>query len=567
MRIPPSSLIAQFLSLCLLAMAAAEPGALHSVIDQSIAAGAGGPVASKISDAEFLRRAHLDFAGKIPTVTEARQFLADKNPDKRAKLIDGLIAAPEFSARMEQAVTVMLLERRYGGEIPEQKWRDWLHGQFAANRPWNEIVRDLLMCDGEPTASPAAKFMVNDEKFDSQKVAHDVARLFLGMNLQCAQCHDHPTVKGFGQADFYGIYAYLAKTDMKPDKVTKKVVLSEVPTTGKIEFKSVFKPEKVFTAPRVPGGQDVAIPTFAPGEEYEVKPDKSGTLGVPKFPVRPLLARDVTTDGNRRFALNSVNRFWFLLMGRGLVHPLDMMHQDNPPSHPALLEVLASEFIAHQFDVRWLLREIALTETYQRSSRAPAGTDLKSVKPESYRVANLRPLSAEQIGVASMVATGSWDLLQRETTTENAESAESAEKKKSKPVATAKAYLTGKVDELPVTKEDSLEIFVAAFAGPAGEPEIDFTPSMAHSLFLMNERMVLDWLKPKAGNLMARLAKLTSPSDVADELYLSVLTRQPEKEEVAEVESFLKKNESRREDALRELAWALLASAEFRLNH
>ena len=102
MCIPPSSLIAQFLSLCLLAIAAAEPGPLHSVIDQSIAAGASGPVASLVSDAEFLRRAHLDFAGNIPTVAEARQFLADKNPDKRTKLIDSLIAAPEFSTRVER---------------------------------------------------------------------------------------------------------------------------------------------------------------------------------------------------------------------------------------------------------------------------------------------------------------------------------------------------------------------------------------------------------------------------------------------------------------------------------
>jgi hypothetical protein len=562
MRILPISVVSLLVSVCLLP----SVGALHVEIDKAIGAGADGPFAPKVSDGEFLRRVYLDFAGRIPTIVEARQFLADKNPEKRSKRIDALIAAPEFPGRMEQVVTVMLLERRYGGKIPEQKWREWLRGQFAANRPWNEIVHELLASEGDATTTPAAKFMVNDEKFDSQKVAHDVARLFLGMNLGCAQCHDHPTVKGFLQADYYGIYAYLAQTDMKPDKATKKVVLSETPTTARIEFKSVFKPDKFSTAPHVPGGQEVVLPTFAPGEEYEVKPDKAGTLGVPKFPLRPRLARDLTTDGNRRFAQNSVNRFWWLLMGRGLVHPLDMMHSENPPSHPELLELLASEFIAHKFDVRWLLREIAHTDTYQRASRAPNGTDLKSVKPESYRVANLRPLSAEQVGVASMVATGSWELLERESSNGKAESAEPAGKKK-KPVANARAYLTGKVTELPTSREDSLEIFVAAFAGPAGEPEVDFTPSMAHSLFLMNERMVLDWLKPKENNLMARLAKLTSPAEVADELYLSVLTRQPEKEEVAEVEDFLKKNESRREGALGELAWALLASAEFRLNH
>ena len=539
---------------------------MHSAIDKAIAAAADGPLAPPVSDAEFLRRVSLDFSGTIPTATEARQFLADKDSGKRAKLIDRLIAAPEFSERMEKAVTVMLLERKTGGKIPEQKWREWLREEFVENRPWNEIVHELLTCDGDAIATPAAKFIINDEKFDNQKVAHDVARLFLGMNLQCAQCHDHPTVKSYFQSDYYGIFSYIAQTDMKQSKASQTVVLAEAPTTGKIEFKSVFKPEKEFTAPHLPGVQEVAIPEFPPGDEYEVKPDKRGTVGVPKFRLRPLLARDLTSDGNRQFALNSVNRFWFLLMGRGLVHPLDMMHKDNPPSHPELLDLLASEFVAHKFDLRWLLREIALSDAYQRTTRAPAGTDLKSVKPESYRVANLKPLSPEEVGMASMVATGSWEVLgQAAPPVEKEETPDPAGKKKR--AGKPKTYLNGGVKELPATREDSLALFVSAFAGPPGEPEVEFAPSMAHSLFLMNERMVIEWLKPKDNNLVARLGKLSAPTEIADELYLSVLTRQPEKEEVSEVENFLKKNESNREEALRELSWALLASAEFRLNH
>lgn len=565
MRILPTAVVLLALSLGAISSPAGE--ATHSEIDQAITAAAGGSLAPIASDAEFLRRVSLDFAGKIPTSAEARQFLADRDADKRAKLIDRLIAAPEFPLRLEQAVTVMLLERRAGGKISEGKWRDWLRAQFAASRPWNEIVRDLLALEGDPTATPAAKFMLNDEKYDSQKVAHDVARFFLGMNLQCAQCHDHPTVKGFAQADFYGIYAFLAQTDMKPNKVTKAIMLAEAPTTGKIEFKSVFKPEKEFTAPRVPGAEDIAIPAFAPGEEYEVKPDKSGLPGVLKFRLQPLLARELTSDANRRFAMNSVNRFWFLLTGRGLVHPLDMMHKDNPPSHPALLDLLANEFIGHKFDVRWLLREIALSETYQRSTRAPSGTDLNSVKPESYRVANLKPLSAEQIGAATMVATGSWELLGKAAPVaeEEPNAQETKKEKKQKDKARSRADEGGK--ELPTTREDSLAAFVKTFAGPAGEPEVEFAPSMAHSLFLMNDRMVLAWLKPSANNLTARLAKLSGAAEIADELYLSVLTRTPGKDEIAEVENFLKKHGTDRQQALGDLAWALLASAEFRLNH
>ncbi len=541
--------LAVFLALVLNSMPLRGATEMHVEIDRAIAAAADGPLASPVSDTGFLRRVFLDFAGKIPTSAEAKDFLADQAPDKRTKLIDRLLAAPEFPERLEEAVTVMLLERRSGGKIAERQWRDWLRGQFAANRPWNEIVRELLAWEGDPAATPAAKFMLNDEKFDAQKLTHDVARLLLGMNLQCAQCHDHPTVKGFTQADFYGLFAYLAQTDVKPDKVSKGLVLAEAPPLGKIEFKSVFKPEKEFTAPHVPGGTEVLIPAFAPGEEYAVKPGKDGSLGVPSFRLRPMLSRDLTAEGNRHFAQNSVNRFWFFLMGRGLVHPLDMMHRDNPPSHPSLLEQLADEFVARKFDVQWLLREIALSESYQRSTAAPAGADLDSVKPESYRIANLRPLSAEQIGRATMLATGSWDSLAKDG-----------------PVKPGN-YLTSATTALPTTRPEALTVFVRTFAGPPGEPEVEFAPSMSHSLFLMNDRMVLEWLKSRDNNLTARLGKMASGGDVAEELYLSVLSRLPEPSEIEEVESFLKKNEARRETAIGELAWALLASAEFRLNH
>ena len=421
----------------------------------------------------------------------------------------------------------------------------------------------MLGADVDVTATPAAKFMVNDDKLDPEKVAHDVARLFLGMNLGCAQCHDHPTVDGFLQSDFYGIYAYVAQTTMTVDEKTKQPRLLEAPAKPAMEFKSVFKAEKAATGPRVPGGEPVVVPVFAPGEEYEVKPDKRGKGGIAKFKLRPLLARDLTSGRNTRFAQSSVNRFWFLLMGRGLVHPLDMMHKDNPSSHPVLLEKLASEFVARGHDIRWLLREIALSEAYQRSSRAPGGADPRSVAPESYRVANMKPLSPEQVGLSTMAATGSWELLgATKPKDEPAEECDESEKPAKK-----KGYAETGLGPVPSTRPEALALFVRAFSGPVGEPEIDFSPSMSHSLFLMNERMVLEWLKPTGSNLAARLMKLSSPEEVADELYWSVLTRAPLADEIAQTAAFLKKNESRREAAMGELAWALLASAEFRLNH
>ncbi|GDY20485.1 hypothetical protein LBMAG56_18300 [Verrucomicrobiota bacterium] len=533
-------------------VAAAQAQTLSAKIDAAIAAKAGGPLAERCSDADFVRRIHLDLAGRIPTADEARRFLKDSDAQKRTKLVEQLLAGPDFPRRFEQAITVMLLERRGGGKIPESKWRDYLREQIAKNRPWNEIVRELLAVEGDFKNKPAAKFMADGEKLDPEKTAHDIARLFLGMNLGCAQCHDHPVVEDFKQADFYGIYAYLNQTRVQEDKKTKAALLVEGAVTNKVEFKSVFKKTKEATAPHLPGRPEVTIPVFAKGEEF-AEPPADGKPGVLKFRARALLAEELTSADNVQFARNSANRFWFVLMGRGVVHPLDMMHSGNPPSHPELLDALAKEFAAHKFDLRWLLREIALSEAYQRSSRAPKGVDPKTIPAASYRVANLKGLSAEQTAWSVMVATGSLDKVTK------------APAGASKFVY--KAYNSGTSTVPPATLDDTLQLFTATFGNPPGEPEVEFAPSMGHSLFLMNERLVLGWLKAEEGNLVGRLAKLAKPEEIADELYLSVLARPSDKSEVAEVGDYLAKNTSRREQALGELAWALLASAEFRLNH
>lgn len=538
----------------LLAVGVAAAQEISAKIDAAVAAKAGGALAERCSDADFVRRVYLDLAGRIPSAEETRSFLKNSEAQKRVKLVEQLLAGADFPRRLEQAITVMLLERRGGGKIPEHKWRDYLREQIAAKRPWNEVVKDLISVDGDFKAKPAAKFMADGEKLDPEKTAHDIARLFLGMNLQCAQCHDHPVVDNFKQADFYGIYAYLNQTRVQEDKKTKAALLVEGALTNKIEFKSVFKKQKEMTAPHLPGRPEVTIPIYAKGEEYAVPP-ADGKPGVLKFRPRAALAEELTAADNVQFTRNSANRFWFFMMGRGLVHPLDMMHAGNPASHPELLDLLAREFAAHQFDVRWLLRELALSEAYQRSSRAPKGVEAKSILPQSYRVANLKGLSAEQTAWSVMVAVGSLDKVTKAPA----------------PAAAAKfvykAYNSGTSTVPPATLDDTLTLFTATFGNPPGEPEVEFAPSMGHSLFLMNERLVLGWLKPEEGNLVGRLVKLEKPEAVAEELYVGVLSRLPEAAEIAEVGDYLAKNAKRRSDALGELAWALLASAEFRLNH
>jgi hypothetical protein len=532
----------------------ADDSALHEEIDLLMAAATDGSIADRSSDAEFLRRVTLDLAGTVPSSAAARKFLADDDPDKRIKLVDQLLSSTDYPRRMQQALSVMLLERRAGTTISDQAWNAFVTNSFAKNIPWDQFVRGLISANGHNEQTrPAIRFFVDGGRNDHHQMTRDIARIFLGMDIQCAQCHDHPNVEDFRQADYFGLYAYLNQSVTKTDTQLKKLVLVETVAKGKVEFQSVFVPdEQHATGPRLPAGREIEIPQFAAGEEL-AEPAKDGLPGVPKFRPRVLLSNDLTAADNQRFVRNSVNRFWFLMMGRGLVHPLDMMHPGNPPSHPELLDLLAKQFVAGRFDVKHLIREIALSAVYQRSSLLPMNLESQDVAAETFRVARPRPLSAEQMMFSILQATGN---LQQVLATPIPEQSS----------FTFKDYVNGRIPP-PDNLIDIQKLFSATFGNSPGEAEVDFRPSVQQSLFLMNEQLILQWLKPQEGNLTDRLAKIGKPEAAAEELYLSILARLPDEDEQSIVMSYLQTHIDRRNPALAELAWSLLTSAEFRLNH
>ncbi len=521
----------------------AEPVPLHERIDRAAAVEKDfdKQAAPSASDAEFLRRITLDLTGTIPSAADARAFLKDSAPDKRARLIDRLLGSPEYARHMADVFDVMLMERRPDKYVPRAAWQEYLRTSFADNKPWDALVRELLSADGtDPKLRPAAKFFL-DRDGDPNTMTRDVGRLFLGVNLQCAQCHDHPLVDHYKQAQYYGLFAFLSRSYLFADKAKNLTVLAEK-AEGEVTYQSVFDPKKETkkSLPVVPGGMAIEEPALEKGKEYEVAP-ANGVRPVPKFSRRAQLAGQVATADNGRFRRNMANRLWALMMGRGLVHPLDLDHPDNPPSHPELLALLADEVAATKFDVRHFLREVALSKTYQRSSEPPTG--VKEVAPTTLTVARLKPLSPEQLAWALMQATGLTD----------------AERKglgKGATEATLHARLAGNVGP-----------FVATFGGKPGQAAGPFEATLDQALFLSNGKVVRGWLAPRPGNLTDRLAQLKETDAVAEELYLSVLTRLPADEERKEVADFLKGRTADRTAALQELAWALLASAEFRFNH
>ncbi len=539
--------------------AADEP--LHKLVDQHINARLDKqqiPVAERASDAEFLRRVTLDLTGVVPDAKTARAFIEDKSADKRVRLIDRLLASDEYSKHMAVVFDVMLMERRPDKYVTTLEWRDWLAESFADDKPLNVLTAEILGADGvEDEKRPAARFYL-DRAVDKDTLVRDIGRLFLGMNLQCAQCHDHPDIDDYRHQYYHGLSVFVAgsKTFRQPDGrfVLQETVLREV------EFASVFDPDKTKkTGPRLIEAL-LTVPEFSEGEEYVEKPSRT-VRSVPKFSLRELLSKKLPSNETPEFGRNMANRLWAMMMGRGLVHPLDMHHAGNPPSHPELMQSLTHRLSSSGYRVRSFLREIALSDAYQRSSLVPGGVNPDDIPLDSYAVAGMKGLSPEQLFESLLVATQSNPVLEWQIANALAEEGASAEAD-----ADDETKKNQAAEARRQKRAERLAEFVTVFGSVPGQPEGEFTSSLPQALFLANNETVSGWVPPGLGNLAERLVTLGDPNAIADELYLSTLSRFPDAEERRLVAEYLGESEDRPK-AITALVWSQLASAEFRLNH
>jgi hypothetical protein len=320
----------------------------------------------------------------------------------------------------------------------------------------------------------------------------------------------------------------------------KKIIYLGENAVGEVTFVSVFDPAKKMkaTGPHMPNLAGFKEPTQEKGKAYLVAP-ATNACPVPRYSRRALLGPRLTDSANVPFRRNIANRLWAFLMGRGLVHPVDLDHSGNPPSHPELLKLLADDLAAHKFDMRYFLREVALSRTYQLSSELPPGV---KDEPATFLAANLKALSPEQLAACLLQATGQVDAARK------AQGAKANEE-------SLQRYI----------KENSAPI-IRTFAGAAGTAQ-SFDARTDQALFLANSATVRNWLTPRPGDLADRLLKLTSSDLVGDELYLSVLTRMPTAEERKDVAQYLANTPRDRLARLQDLMWALLASVEFRFSH
>lgn len=349
---------------------AVEP--LHARIDALIAAAHPGGQAPIAGDADFLRRTYLALHGVIPTAAQARAFLADTAPDKRAKLVELLLADPQFAKWMAVRFDVMLMERRGEAQTKAGPWLEWLEQSFAANKPWDALVREVIAADGADEKTRHVARWLLEREVDPNALAKDAARLFLGRDIACSQCHDHPRIDDYLQRDYAGLQAffsrsYLFKGDAK--KAGPSSLVGEQ-ADGDTTYLSVFTKVGGGTKPRLPGEGELAEPATA---EWTVPPDaKNKALRpIPKFSRRGLLATALGDGHHPAFRRNIANRLWAVVFGRGLVEPLDLHHSANPPAIPPLLDLLGDQIAAMKFDMRAFVRELALTQAFQRALDLP----------------------------------------------------------------------------------------------------------------------------------------------------------------------------------------------------
>jgi hypothetical protein len=468
-----------------------------------------------VDDAKFLRRAHLDIIGRLPTSEEARAFLADPASDKRTKLIDSLLERPEYADHWANKWADLLRPNPYRVGIKATfNYDNWIREQFRQNRPYDEFVRDLLTAQGS-TWRNGATTLFRDRR-EPEEITTMVSRLFLGVRLECAKCHHHPFEK-WGQDDFYSFAAYFARVGRKGTGLSP-------PISGGEEMVLVAKRGSV--SHPLTGETLSPRPLFgeAPAVEEEGDPRES-------------LAAWIASDENDFFARVQVNRIWADLMGRGIVDPVDDLRTTNPPTNEPLLAALAAEFRAQKYDLKKLIRTIATSHVYGLSSI-----------PNERNVADTRNYSRHyRERLRAEVLAGAIDDITGVPTSFEA----------MPPRSRANQIWTHRVDSL--------------FLDTFGRPDRNQDPpcermsdsTVTQTLHLMNAPAIHAKVTSDEG-LPARLAASEkSPDEIAEELYLTVYSRFPDEEERAIAREFFQEEGATRRQATEDILWALVNTPEF----
>lgn len=471
------------------------------------------PASDLCSDDEFLRRAYLDAAGRLPTVAETEAFLNDLSEEKRARLIDELLESRDHAAFWALKWADVL--RVNSGKINPQgvaKFNRWIYEGVLNDQPMDDFARELLTASGSVFEHPAANYWrASREPTDATETT---AQLFLGVRIQCAKCHNHPFER-WSQDNYYGIAAAFARIGRKNG-----------PTPND---------EVVF----VQDGGDVTQPRT--GQTMKVHLLLKGDIDVPPGADRRAVFADwLTQPDNPFFARATVNRIWGHLLGRGIVEPVDDFRDSNPPSNAKLLDELAKQFVEHGYSRKWAIRTIMNSATYQRSSRT---LDLNKDDEIYFSHATTRMLTAEQLLDAICAVTGV------------------AESFPGVPAGTP-------ATQLPEPPKDNyfLKIFGQPQREMACECERSSESNLSQALQMINGPTVHNKLRDDNGRINQLIAAGKTDDEIITALYLSAVSRTPSTAELDASKQHIAASENRR-FGLEDVGWAVLNSKEFLFQH
>jgi hypothetical protein len=497
-----------------------------------------GPI---VADETFLRRVTLDLAGRIPTTAERASFVDQTQneadwPTRRRQLVEQLIESPDYAYHARNQLDILLLLR----SEHNPSWREYLLEATNENRPWDQMFREIFQPEDTLSSDLRPVSYLKKQLNDLDALTNGASIKWLGVNIACAKCHDHPLVDDWTQDHYYGMTSFFKRTFR-----TKKGFLSE-------RFEGLPKYTDIYGDEQQPGlmfltGEKVDVPPMEIEEQAlkklqeaikkSEKEDKSAPPPRPDFrPRSEFVELALGDEENRFFAKNLVNRTWARLLGRGLVHPLDQMHSQNPASHPELLEELAEAVVESGYDVRHLTQAIVLSNVYARgahdSEEQPCSADL-------FAVSVPRPLAPRQLSLSLRIAG------------QNPE--------KMKGMGNEEAW-SGEREKLEKSSEGIAKKLLI--------PKEGFQVPVTEALWFSNNlSLQKDLLSTSKDRLIGYLKTLETDDEVVSAAFTAILNRTPDAAETSAIEKYLTERQDRRDDALKQVVWALLATPEFRFNH
>lgn len=461
----------------------------------------------------WCRRVYLDLAGRIPTLAELDPFLSSRSKTKRSALVDRLLESEDYVVRMRELWDVFLMGRTRRESHEDRRkqngWWAFLENAFRSNRPWNETVRAILVARSDKPEDQGASWFLYERRNEHQAIAEAVAPVVYGTKIDCAQCHDHPLAREIKQAHYWGLVAAFNRSK----NVEGGSAVTESAVGGFVNFTNLKKESQPAVVALLTGRRVEEVRPTGDSKEQDSDDkylDPKSKVRVPKFSRREAFAEAATRD-NPLLARAFVNRMWAVLLGRGIVQPADEINARNVPSHPELLDWLSQDFAASRQDIRRFVRGIALSRAYALSPSDAA--------PEKFAGALERPLSAEQIARSWRVAAGL-----------------SAEDN-----ALRRGVIAAMPDVLP--KEYNATFQQAQF--------LSYSPALANVL------------KPATEGTLARLVAIAGSEERVRQAFLAVHGHGPDSVEAKQAKAFLDARPDQPAEAVRDLLWAMMTSAEF----